>query len=197
MRWRAKWSHVAIALAVISAGAIATPAIGGQGATIAVKKRALKKLIRKEVAKQIGKATGPQGPQGLQGPQGAQGPPGPQGPQGSQGLQGPPGQSATNLFGYIHDSTGTANVQYGSGVTAVNDPSGPSAYTVTFNRSLVNCVVQATAGVGNPSGTTPLAAGPYIPRVNVSVGGSQVVEVAFIDDEGTLVDTSFMITAFC
>jgi len=185
MRWRAKWSHVAIALAVIAAGAIATPAIGGQGATITVKKKALKRLIRKEVARQIGKATGPQGPQGLQG---AQGP---------QGSQGPPGESATKLFGYIHDTTGTATVQYGSGVTAVNDPSGSSLYTVTFDRSLVNCVVQATAGVGDPSGTTPLAAGPYIPRINMSVGGSQAVEVVFVKHEGAPVDTSFMITAFC
>jgi hypothetical protein len=195
MRWRAKWSHVAVALAVIAAGAIATPAIGGQGATIAVKKKALKRLIRKEVAKQIAKATGPQGPQGLEGPQGTQGQPGPQGP---QGLQGPPGQSATKLFGYIHDSTGTAIVQYGSGVTAVNDPLATNEYTVTFNQSLVNCVVQATAGVGNPSGTTPLAAGPYIPRVNMSAGGSPAaVKVVFITDEGIAVDTSFMITAFC
>lgn len=192
MRWRARWSHVAIALAVIAAGAIATPAIGGQGATIAVKKKTLKRLIRKEVAKQIGKATGPQGPQGLQGLQGAQGPQGPQGPQGQ------PGESATKLFGFIHDSTGTATVQYGSGVTAVNDPSGASAYTVTFDRSLVNCVVQATAGVGDPSGTTPLAAGAYIPLVDMSAAaGSADVKVTFLNDQGVLVDTSFMITAFC
>lgn len=185
MKWRAKWSHVAIALAVIATGAIATPAIGGQVARIVVKKKTLKRLIRKEVARQISKATGPQGPQGSQGPQGP------------QGLQGPPGQSATKLFGYIHDSTSTATVQYGSGVTAVNDPPASNAYTVTFDQSLVNCVVQATAGVGNPSGTTPLAAGAYIPRVNMSVGGSQSVEVVFITDGGTPVDTSFMITAFC
>lgn len=185
MRWRAKWSHVTIALAVIAAGAIATPAIGGQGATIAVKKKKLKRLIRKEVARQIGKATGPQGPQGSQGP---------------QGQQGPSGQDATKLFGYIHDSgaASTATLQYGSGVTAVNDPSGASAYTVTFDRSLVNCVVQATAGVGDPSGTTPLAAGAYIPLVDMSAAaGSADVKATFLNHQGVLVDTSFMITAFC
>src|SRR5512139_4002093 len=57
--------------------------------------------------------------------------PGPQGPPGA------PGQDATKLFAYIRDDgpAVTANVQYGSGVTAVSDPAGVSQYQVTFNRS--------------------------------------------------------------
>jgi hypothetical protein len=58
---RPKWSTVTIALALIAVLAIAAPAIGGLS---------LKKLVKKEVSKQINKATGPQGPQG---PPGADG----------------------------------------------------------------------------------------------------------------------------
>jgi len=54
---RAKWSTVVIALGVIAALAIATPSIGGS----------LKKLVKKEVSKQIKKAQGPQGPAGPDG----------------------------------------------------------------------------------------------------------------------------------
>ena len=64
MKWRAKWSHVVIALAVVAALAIAAPAIGGPS---------LKKLVKKEVSKQITKATGPQGPPGINGTNGTNG----------------------------------------------------------------------------------------------------------------------------
>jgi hypothetical protein len=65
MKWRARWSHVVIALAVIAAAAIAVPAFGGPS---------LKKLVKKEVSKQIAKATGPQGPPGTPGTAGQTGP---------------------------------------------------------------------------------------------------------------------------
>ena len=58
MKGRVRWSHVTIALTLIAALAIAAPAIGGPS---------LKKLVKKEVAKQIGKATGPPGPAGANG----------------------------------------------------------------------------------------------------------------------------------
>ena len=83
MRWRAKWSHVTIALAVFAAAAIVTPAIGEQSGTTTISKKTLKKLIKKEVSKQIAKATGPQGPAGANGANGTNGtnhltaPPGP------------------------------------------------------------------------------------------------------------------------
>src|SRR5262245_24874602 len=76
MRWRAKWSHVTIALAMIAAAALVTPAIGEQSGTAAVSRKTLKKLINKEVAKQIAKATGPQGPAGPRGDPGSEGPSG-------------------------------------------------------------------------------------------------------------------------
>lgn len=119
--------------------------------------------------------------------------PGPRGPQGA------PGEAATRLFAYIRDGgTGTAaTIIYGEGVTTVDDPGGASTYTLTFDQSLVNCVVDATSGVGNPSGVTPLAAGAHIPLVNVSEGTSDQADVTFTDNTGAVVDTSFMVTAFC
>ena len=128
-----------------------------------------------------------------------QGPRGPQGPQGERGPQGPAGQDATKLFAYIRDdgSAVTASVQYGSGVTAVSDLTpGVSQYQVTFNRSLVNCVVQAANGFGNPR-----AGGNAYPRsipfVNRGDADDQA-SVEFTDPvNGATVDTSFLITAFC
>jgi hypothetical protein len=68
---RARWSHVTIALAVIAAAAIATPAIGGQSgdpaATEAAAKKKIKKLVKKEVAKQLKGKQGPPGPPGEDG----------------------------------------------------------------------------------------------------------------------------------
>jgi hypothetical protein len=57
MMGRVRWSHVTIALAVIAALAIASPVFGVS----------IKKLVKKEVSKQISKATGPAGPQGTAG----------------------------------------------------------------------------------------------------------------------------------
>ncbi len=56
---RPRWRSVVIALALIAAVAVAVPAFGISGS--------LKKAIRKEVARQISKATGPQGPAGANG----------------------------------------------------------------------------------------------------------------------------------
>ena len=119
---------------------------------------------------------------------------GAQGQQGSQGLQGASGQDATKLFAYIRDS-GTAVVHYGSGVTDVTDPAGDNAYTVTFNRSLVNCVVQAVAGFGDPAGT---AVGSFaFPFVSMVTGSEDQTNVTFHDAAGATTDTAFLITAFC
>ena len=65
MKWRAKWSHVVIALGLIAALAIASPALGIS--------KSIKKAIKREVAKQIGKASGPAGANGTNGANGANG----------------------------------------------------------------------------------------------------------------------------
>ncbi len=114
--------------------------------------------------------------------------------------QGPPGQDATKLFAYIRDDTSavTANVQYGSGVTAVSDLAGDSEYRVTFNRSLLNCVVQANVGFGNPrAGGNAFVSPGAVPFVGGADTDDQVsVEFRRVDT-GAVVDTSFLITAFC
>jgi hypothetical protein len=170
MKGRVRWSHVVIALALVAALAIAAPAIGGPS---------LKKLVKKEVAKQIAKATGPAGPSG------------------PQGQSGQPGQDATNLFAYVRDngSADMATVGYGSGV-AVSDPAGNSSYQVFFNQSVVNCVVQAVAGTGDPPGGAPVIAGAF-PTVDMSAAAANEAFVTFTDTTATVRDTSFLITALC
>jgi hypothetical protein len=165
MKWRVRWSHVTIALAVIAALAIASPVFGLD--------KGIKKAIKKEVAKQIGKATGPPGP---------------------AGANGSDGQDATKLFAYIRDngSADTATVQYPA-VVAVFDPAGNSFYQLFFNQSIVNCVVQAVAGAGNPRGTAAIVSS--FPTVDL-IAGNQAL-VTFSTDAGAVTDTSFMITAFC
>jgi hypothetical protein len=122
----------------------------------------------------------------------------PQGERGPQGHEGPPGQDATKLFAYVRDagSADTVNVQYGSDVTAVSDPAGSSGYTVTFNRSLVNCVVQAMQGIGEPSGSAATP-GTASPDVGVILGGADQLVVTFYNNASAVVDTAFMIAAFC
>jgi hypothetical protein len=97
-----------------------------------------------------------QGPRGLQGIQGMQG------MQGQKGDLGMPGQNATKLFAYVDDfgPNSAAVVQYGSGVTGVTDPNGNNAYTVSFDRSLQNCVVDANRGLAIRRGTHRRSAMP-------------------------------------
>lgn len=125
-------------------------------------------------------------------------PAGERGPQGERGTPGEPGQDATNLFAYIRDAGNgdAATVQYGSGVTAVADDALPAAghYAVTFNRSLVNCVVVAAQGIGNPTGGASTI-GPAHPDVFIS-GGNQA-DVTFYNGGNVTADTAFMITALC
>ena len=64
MKASVRRSHVVIALGVIAAMVFVTPAIGGPS---------LKQLVKKEVSKQISKATGPQGPPGANGTNGLDG----------------------------------------------------------------------------------------------------------------------------
>lgn len=123
----------------------------------------------------------------------------PAGPPGVAGQPGEPGQDATKLFGYIADDelamNPTAVVLYGSGVTGVDDFSPSHDYSVSFNRSLVNCVVHAVAGRGNPGGGAITQEFAF-PRVSMGPEDDEVA-VEFRTNAGSFVDTSFMITAFC
>jgi hypothetical protein len=142
-----------------------------------------------------------QGPRGLQGISGTPGQTGIQGTPGQKGDTGTPGQNATKLFAYVDDvgPSSAAVLQYGSGVTSVTDPSGSNAYTVTFDRSLQNCVVDAQPGFGDPTGTAS-SFGDATREISMNSGGHNEVSVEFRQADVAMapdVDTSFMITAFC
>ena len=165
-----------------------------------ISKKKFKKLKRKvkNLQQQVDDLALQEGPQGPPGEQGSQGP---RGIQGAQGLPGTPGQDATNLFAYIRDNesqpapANTASVDYGRGVTAVSDPAGDSNYTVTFNRSVANCVVLVHPGFGDPIGSASVPFG-LSSIVNVADAGPEAVDVQF-GSGAAPVDTAFMITAFC
>jgi hypothetical protein len=175
-------------LCVLVVPIAATGSVGGSGgpeATTSGVKKQVKKLKRRvkklqtqveEIAKQPG-------------------------PQGAAGDQGVPGQDATKLFAYFRDFAGSpsvaGNVEYGDGVTAVSDPAGNSAYTVSFNQSVENCVVQAVPGVGDPPGTPAGLAAVSLPTVNMAAGGANDVDVTFRLLSGAVNDSAFLITAFC
>jgi hypothetical protein len=109
--------------------------------------------------------------------------------------------AAPTLFAFIRDFGGanTANIEYGKGVTAVTDDSGNNGhYTVTFNRSLANCVVEAQQGIGNPAGSSGAATiGPAHPDVSVGFLDDGKADVTFYNGSNVTADTAFMITAFC
>jgi hypothetical protein len=137
----------------------------------------------------------PAGKTGPQGPQGAQGAPG------ARGLQGRPGSDATKLFAYVQEGLNPpgsdAEVEYGSGVTGVSDPSGDSSYVVSFGRSLTRCVVEAVPGFGNPSGNSSRV-DDATPSLSLMANPSNEVLVDFEHgNPAKSVDTSFMVTAFC
>jgi hypothetical protein len=116
-------------------------------------------------------------------------------PAGERGEPGTPGQDATKLFAYIRDPgvAESAVVQYGTGVTGVTEPALiGNPYDVTFDRSLTNCVVSADAGSGDPAGDhVQSQATPAISTAD------KTVTLSWESDSGTLVDTSFLIAAFC
>jgi hypothetical protein len=141
---------------------------------------------------------GPPGQPGLPGTPGQKGDPGTPGQKGDLGT---PGQNATKLFAYVDDfgANTVAVVEYGSGVTGVTDPTGDNEYTVTFDRSLQNCVVEAQPGIGDPTGNA--AVDDAIGLITMNQGGQDdQVAVQFTRPSVTndpVVDTSFVITAFC
>jgi hypothetical protein len=116
MKLRARWSHIAIALGVIAALAIAAPAMGISGS--------IKKLIRKEVSKQIGKATGPAGANGINGTNGTNG---------TNGANGAAGTARAYARVFPHSASPCApGCTFGQskGVTTVTHPSA-GTYCVT------------------------------------------------------------------
>ncbi len=141
---------------------------------------------------------GPPGQAGLPGTPGQKGDPGTPGQNGDPGT---PGQNATKLFAYVDDfgANTAAVVQYGNGVTGVTDPTGDNAYTVTFDRSLQNCVVEAQPESGDPTGNAGVDDAVGVITMNQG-GQHDQVAVQFTRPSVTndpVADTAFVITAFC
>jgi hypothetical protein len=140
------------------------------------------------------------------GPQGPPGPTGAAGQSGATGLTGQAGAAATKLFAYIRDPVNAAAVvDYGSGVTGVAEPSSTDGeYTVTFNRSVENCVVHATPGWGDPPAPpgSSRTLNTTVPTIEMEDGTAAEVNLLFLRpdndvDYGVPIDTSFLISAFC
>jgi hypothetical protein len=131
---RVKWSHAAIALALIAALAIAAPAIGGSS---------LKKLVKKEVSKQIAKATGPPGTNG------------------TNGLDG-----TARAYGLVAKN-GTLTVS--KGVVSVGHPFG-GIYCVTLASGIDPATTAPVAILNGQTDDLGAAAptGVYVPTVEVS-----------------------------
>jgi hypothetical protein len=100
-------------------------------------------------------------------------------------------------FAYIRDDgpLNLASVHYGSGVTSVSDSVGDNAYTLTFDRSIVNCVVHAQPGYGNPAGSADVE--ETMPTISMDTGNPRQVDLFFDTPASVTTDTSFLVAAFC
>lgn len=131
-------------------------------------------------------------------------PAGPRGAPGATGASGPrgaAGKAATTAFAYIREPFPAVNqraaILYGRGVSAVTDPDGNNAYTLTFNRSLAGCVVQAMPGAGNPSDTNVVFT-DAVAAIDLDPVHMNMASVKFEAGKPQAdVDTSFMVEAFC
>ena len=114
-----------------------------------------------------------------------------------QGQPGQDGQDATNMFAWIRAD---GDLRFGSGVASAKNiaPTNPK-YEVVFERSLTGCALLANAGVGTPTGPTPLKFdGSGVPSVTVSDGNPKLARVNFSNTQaGTSVETAFFVAAFC
>ena len=159
-----------IAVALGSAALTATvisPALGGPS---------LKKLVKKEVARQIGKATGPPGPQG------ATGPPGPPGTPGTPGTPPPVDQALQNysvgttepsppriLFGAQNESSEhTVRLSTPTEDPAISGGPGRVRVFVTGQAHVALAVVGYFT-----FGTTPPIEGHYVPLPDCSVADTR------------------------
>ena len=129
----------------------------------------------------------------LRGPAGPQGPAGAQGPQGAAGPPGAPGLPATRLFAFVRDD---GELVYGSGVSAATRLLDGS-FTVTFDRSLQNCVAVGTVGHSHGSGF--VTAGSIL-HADVGAPNAQSVAVSIWEPgeaAPNLTSNSFSLAVFC
>ena len=120
-------------------------------------------------------------------------------PQGPPGPPGAPGQDATNLFAYVRDPGGDALIQYGTGATGVSEQAADGVYDITFNRSVANCVAQATVGMGDPQGPVAAPGGGYSAWTGLAADPGNVPNTLRVITyfAGVSSDASFQVSVFC
>lgn len=129
-------------------------------------------------------------------------PAGPQGIPGPKGDPGPAGAPATRLFAYVRfdDTPPSLELVYGSGVTGVERIGAgpdPGEFDVTFDRSLDDCVAQATVGLGLPRSDDEASLDANA-AVMIDPGAQPNEARVFItNSNGLRVNSSFFITVFC
>lgn len=130
---------------------------------------------------------------------------GPAGPTGAAGPAGPPGAPATSMFAYVRVfGTEVVELAYGKGVIAAEQTPNtivPGRVSVTFERDLRGCVVQATPGVGRPRGVADfndVRIAVFIdPDAAEGVQDDVALVRTFAGPTNNTIDASFMISAFC
>ncbi|MGZ5321795.1 MAG: hypothetical protein ACXWES_06460 [Solirubrobacterales bacterium] len=144
-----RWSHLAVALGAVLAVMIVSPALGGPS---------LRSLVKKEVAKQIAKATGPAGPAGTNGTNGTNGADGTARAYGRVGSTGVVTRSK-NVTSVTHPSTGVYCITVGGGIDPSTtvllprpDGSGDATDPATEDMSVVEWA-SGEVGLGCPAGT--------------------------------------------
>jgi hypothetical protein len=118
----------------------------------------------------------------------------PAGAKGDKGDKGDSGAPATRLFAQV---TSSGNLAYGSGATGASR-SNNGTYDVQFDRSLDGCVGIAATGYGKPVGVGETQQAGSAAVVDMSVGGTNGVEVLTTNGDGTAqADRSFHLAVFC
>jgi hypothetical protein len=152
-----KLSHLVIALAVIAALAVVSPAVGGPS---------LKSLVKKEVAKQIAGKTGPPGPAGATGGIGATG---------ATGATGAAGSAVA--FAHIN-ANGTLDGPRSKNIAGVsfNDPA--KYYCVRTSVPVTNAVASIGGVSANGASVTTFTGDPFT-SCSGSATGAQFQFVTF------------------
>ena len=123
-----------------------------------------------------------------------QGPPGPRCP----GRERPDRTRRTSSRTFATQG-GDALIQYGTGATGVSEQAADGVYDITFNRSVANCVAQATVGMGDPQGPVAAPGGGYSAWTGLAADPGNVPNTLRVITyfAGVSSDASFQISVFC
>ena len=162
---------IAAAAGLVLVAAVISPALGGPS---------LKSLVKKEVSKQISKATGPQGPAG------AQGPTGPPGPPGAPGTPAEPAGGTLPSSSTLRGVVGPSVVSDGAGLTAAGNGVSFAPYELAA-RPLAHVIGVGGASTANCPGSaaSPAAASGHLCVYLTFATASASTQVVLLDISGT------------